>query len=409
MSQFRAAAGVVGAAGAGVVVSMFSATPALDTNDANQGNSFRVLCDVGASSRSLIRATIQPGTANSLTVTHASIGKWAGDANYSDTTGTPIELKFGGASGFAGATSAQTSDWTDISSLSLAPGEKVVVIYDVLSGAAATASQRYNNAASNATTFYQSIESWNIASTAGRGFNLVANTNYCIASVETKGAVRAGVNGSNPAHEPPLSFEDGIFTSMIESAAPIILSSGQNLSHRSIEEFSGNPTITCRGSNTLSYCRVNSRECIRITDNDLLIDHCYLEATGEGEDHADTLQAYSPGARGGTVTISNTHIRAHATAATAGFFIADNWGGSVVLQDVIIQGGPWGLRFMADGADINISLSNVYFIGPFGAEGGPYSFEDYNGGTHAILQWDNVREATIVDGELVLGDALPQP
>jgi hypothetical protein len=405
MSQFRALAGVIASAAQGVVT-MFTATPALDTDDANQGNSFRILCTVAESSLSHVRVTLQPGTSNSLTITHASVGKWAGDPNYPDTTAAPIELTFLGNSGFAGARAAQVSDWVDVSSLSFAPGDTMVVIYDILSGGASTASQRYDNSATNATTFYQSIESWNISSTIGLGFNLVANTNFCVASIETQN----GGGGAIEIPDIPMSFDDALFTGMTESASRVTLQSGEDLSRYSIVEASGEPSITCLGNNELAYCRVDSRECIRITDNDLLIQYCYLESTGTGDDHADTLQAYSPGARGGTVTLKNTHVRAHTTAATAGLFIADNWGGDVVLEGVIFQGGPYGMRIHADATcHINVSLKDVYFVGPFGGVGGPYLVAGNGGGTYTVVQWDNVREATIVDGELVPGNLLPSP
>jgi hypothetical protein len=416
MSQFRAIAGVVGAAAvaASTPIELFAADPALSADDANANTSFRVVCAITGSTGTQIRVTFQPGSTNSLSILHASFGKWDTNLNYSNTTATPIELKFGGASGFAGATTAQTSDWADLSGLDLSTGDRIVVIYDVAPGTASTSSQRYNNAATGATAFFHGGDAtWDDMDVTTNGFTKLAATNYCIASVETKGAGSSTSGGDSGgggvAHDIPLSFDDGKFTGMTELVMPVVLENGDDLSHYSIREQGVSYSILCKGNNELSFIRVLSRECIRITDNDLLIEDAYLEAEGVGDDHADTLQAYSPGARGGTVTLRRVHVRAHTTAATAGFFIADNWGGSVVLQDVIIQGGPWGLRFMADGADINISLSNVYFIGPFGAEGGPYSFEDYNGGTHTILQWDNVREATIVDGELVPGNLLPSP
>ena len=416
MSQFRAIAGVVGTAAvaASVPVELFAADPALGADDANANTSFRVVCGVTGRTGTQIRVTFQPGSVNSLTILHASFGKWDTRLNYSDTTAAPIELKFGGASGFTGATAAQTSDWADLSGLDLSSGDRIVVIYDVAPGTASTASQRYNNAATGATAFYHTgEESWNVMSTAGHGFSMLATTNYCIASVETRG-VGSSTSGGNDggggvAHDIPLSFNDGKFTGMTELVLPVTLGSGEDLSRYSIQEQGESYSILCLGNNELSFIRILSRECIRITDNDLLIEDAYLEAEGQGDDHADVLQAYSPGARGGTVTLRRVHIKAHMTAATAGFFVADNWGGSIVLEDVIVNGGPYGLRFMADGTDLNISLSNVYFVGPFGAEGARFSFEDYNGGTHTILQWDNVREATIVDGELVLGDLIPQP
>ena len=95
--------------------------------------------------------------------------------------------------------------------------------------------------------------------------------------------------------------------------------------------------------------------------------NCYLEAKGVGDDHADVIQAYAPGARG-TIVLRNTHIRAYNQAATAGLWVADNWTGGIDIKDTIFQGGPYGLRFYSDvGGDVTLDMENVYFVGPFGA------------------------------------------
>ena len=154
----------------------------------------------------------------------------------------------------------------------------------------------------------------------------------------------------------PLSFDDPMFTGMTEKHSCVTLSSGQNLSNTSIEEQSGNPTVVSNGGNTLTKIRVRSRECIRITDSDLTIENAYLEAQGTGDDHADTLQAYSPGARG-SVTLRNVHVRAYTEAATAGYFSADYWSGTITCENVIFQGGPFGIRVHSD-TDGHIDLSH---------------------------------------------------
>jgi hypothetical protein len=186
------------------------------------------------------------------------------------------------------------------------------------------------------------------------------------------------------------------------------LSNGQNLTRTSIKEQSGNPSVTCNGGNKLTYVRVNSRECIRITGGVLTIENAYLEAKGSGDDHADTLQAYSPGTRNGAVTLKNTHVRAYNQAATAGYFTADNWGGSITLQDVIFQGGPYGLRTIADpGCTVNVELTNVFFVGPFGYD--KFAFQKVGTGTLNITKWENVCNATIVGGALVPGTPIAKP
>jgi hypothetical protein len=204
----------------------------------------------------------------------------------------------------------------------------------------------------------------------------------------------------------PMSFNDPMFDDMTEKTSCMTLSTGQNLSNHSIKENSGNPTVVSHGNNKITKLRVKSRECIRITDGDLTIENAYLEAQGTGDDHADTLQAYSPHANG-NVTLRNTHVRAFNEAATAGYFSADYWGGTITCENVIFQGGPYGFRVHADtGASLDISMKDVFFVGPFGYDAfliGPY------GGTVTIHQWENVCHATIQNGKLVPGAAINKP
>jgi hypothetical protein len=210
----------------------------------------------------------------------------------------------------------------------------------------------------------------------------------------------------------PISFDDSMFTGMTELTDSVILNDGINLTRTSIVEQGGNYSILCHMNNAVTYCRVQSREAVRLEGGAVLIQHCYLEAEGieAEEDHADVLQCYSPGARGAAMTVKNTHVRAFNTAATAGFFVADDWGGSLTFEDVIFQGGPYGLRVISDpGCHIDVAMKNVFFVSPWGVDGGPFSFEEIDTGTISITQWLNIHEATIVGGTLVPGNAIPQP
>lgn len=391
-------------------VTIFAADPALDTNDANSEACFRVVCTLTEDMLDQFRVSVQPGNGQ-LTISHLSAGERTADAAKADTIAKPQELLFSAASGFSGATTLQTSDWTDSGALSsLVAGDEIVIIFRT--GSSGQDSQKYNAAAVGASAYFKADPTdgyWNDAvvadftSVGGGGYN------YCIASIETRTGGTGG-GGEDTNTNIPMNFDDPMFTGMTELTAPIFLGNGDNLSRTSIVESSGDSTIVCEGNNDVKYCRVDSRECVRITAAQLLIDHCYLEATGSGEDHADGLQAYAPGTRNGDVLIQYTHIVAHQTAATAGLLVGDDWGGSITLKNVIFNGGPFGLLVFSDaGCQINLSLQNVYFVGPFGAEGGPFSFSDVGGGTHTILQWDNVCEATIVDGVLIPGALISQP
>lgn len=178
-----------------MVATVFTANPALNADDVNNQTSFRIVCTLAAASNGSLQVTIQPGTTNNLTISHASIGKWSGSG--ANTTATPLELKYGGASGFSNATTAQLSDLLDHSvatngatGFSLASGDKVVVIYDIVNQGTSHASQRYNGAATNADTFYKVPgTSWN--SNSSTGFTQLTGYNFAVAKVETNSASTA--------------------------------------------------------------------------------------------------------------------------------------------------------------------------------------------------------------------------
>ena len=205
----------------------------------------------------------------------------------------------------------------------------------------------------------------------------------------------------------PMSFNDPMFTGMTEKTSTMSLSNGQNLNKVSIKENSGNPTITSHGNNRITTCRVQSRECVRITSGVLTIENTYLEAHGSGDDHADVLQAYSPHSTG-TVTLRNVHVRAFNEAATAGYFSADYWGGKIICDNVIFNQGPFGIRAIADaGSTVEVEMSNVFFVGPFHWD--KFSFEQYDSGRMTITKWQNVRNATIENDKLVPGSVINKP
>lgn len=176
-----------GGGGGGEPGFLYQASPALNANDANTGTSFRVCVPVAMNALGEARVTIRPGTVNALTILHASIGKrTTGEPLYPNTTATPIELLFGGVSGFVAATTPMTSDWADISSLGLLSGDQAVCIYDIIAGGPTTASQRYATGSTGVTTFFQSGESYNVSNTVGLGFTNSDNSNFGIDAVETR-------------------------------------------------------------------------------------------------------------------------------------------------------------------------------------------------------------------------------
>jgi hypothetical protein len=149
---------------------------------------------------------------------------------------------------------------------------------------------------------------------------------------------------------------------------------------------------------------VNSSEALRIVSGTIRLQDSYLEATGHGDDHADVIQAYSPGSRGSLI-LRNTSIVAHNTAATAGIFIADSWKPDLVdLENVMFSGGPYAFRMHVDGyAGSHLRMKNVCFVGPFNY--GLYLIDDLV----TIDEWTNVNECVIQNGKLVPTKAIPHP
>jgi len=207
----------------------------------------------------------------------------------------------------------------------------------------------------------------------------------------------------------PLQYDDTRF-GRNEASGAVKLPPNGTVSNKSITETNGTASIVIGNGGTIRNCRVNSRECVRIGGSGtFLIDHCYLEARGVENDHADVIQAYSPGSRG-ILKVTNTAIATHDIAATAGLFIADNWTGTIELENVAFIGGGvgFGLRVHPDtGGDNIVRLKNVFFVPPFGY--GPFYFKDFGGRKNIIELWENVRIATISNGQLVPRKPLPKP
>ena len=207
----------------------------------------------------------------------------------------------------------------------------------------------------------------------------------------------------------PLSFNDARFGGNAASD-PVTIAAGGTLGNKSITQTGNIASIVTRDGAIIQTCRVNSRECVRIGGSgSFQVDNCYLEALGVGSDHADVIQAYSPGGRG-TLRVSNTAIVTHGVAANVGMFIADNWTGTIDLENVAFVGGGvnYGLRVHPDtGGDNIIKLKNVFFVPPF--RYAPYLFGNYGGRKNFIQLWDNVCNATIVNGALVPSSVMPKP
>jgi len=207
----------------------------------------------------------------------------------------------------------------------------------------------------------------------------------------------------------PMSFNDTMFASMTELTAQAWCQRGQNIDHKSLNSPNyAEAAFGGQGNNNFSYCRCNVREGLHVRGPGYFnVSNCWLQATGQGDDHADGIQAYAPGSRG-TITVRNTSVKMSNTAATAGMFVADNWTGTIDIQDCMFWGGPFGLRLHPDaGGDNDVYLKNVYFVGPFAY--GPIYFSDYGGHVNHIRKWENVCKATIENGVLKPGSPIKPP
>lgn len=171
--------------------------------------------------------------------------------------------------------------------------------------------------------------------------------------------------------------------------SPIRSSKGLSLVETSIELPRDDRTIVCLGDNSLRRCRVKSRETVRIAGGGTFtIDGCSLEAIGIGNDHADCIQCYSPGDIG-KLHIKNTTIRAYRTSdvtppqiGSQGLFVADNWTGTVICENVVFwgagnyachifpdTGGDWPFTCNVDGSALRKNSENQHngltsFFGP---------------------------------------------
>ena len=197
----------------------------------------------------------------------------------------------------------------------------------------------------------------------------------------------------------PLSFDDPVFANATNMDSNANSPAGAVLSDKSIV-VDGAPASIGYGAFTLNRVRIRSSEAIRVGGGDVTLNWVWAESQGVPGDHADSLQCYGPESTG-LVTVNNTTFRAHNDHATAGYFAADNWRGTHRLNNVLFWGGPVGLRLNRDGG-AGVYLKNVFFVKD------SFKFRPYQINI-PILQWQNVRYVSIVNGQLVMGEELPQP
>ena len=151
----------------------------------------------------------------------------------------------------------------------------------------------------------------------------------------------------------------------------------------------------------------------------LNVDQGFINCVARTPDHSDGLQTFSEGGSG-NVNITNTCFRSYTDAEAlsiygAGFIGSDSidWSdlfqGTISLQNVLIWGGSRGVKIDADVGTTHVSFDHVYFVP---SPDGWTFFKTQiipTGGTLIIDKWNEVRDATIVNGVIVPNALIPSP
>lgn len=133
---------------------IFTPSSTLNANNTGWGSkSIRVVCTATGSGSQMRVTLTPPSTGNSAVIAHVSAGIWS--ANQADVAATPVEAKFGGASGVT-LTAGGSVQVSDAFTLSVSGGDKVVIIMDVTSGDFRVR----GGGASNVNSYYKTGSSW---------------------------------------------------------------------------------------------------------------------------------------------------------------------------------------------------------------------------------------------------------
>lgn len=157
------------------------------------------------------------------------------------------------------------------------------------------------------------------------------------------------------------------------------------------------------------------------------LDQCYINCIGFTGDHPDGIQAFAGigGPMKGNLKVTNTFFRSYGTnesiavygssaVSSDALFYSDGSSGNVTFNNVVVASGDRGVTIDADtsGLTIHVNFNNVYFV-PTAADsfaGWVYRIEVRGtGGTLVIDNWSNVFMATIVNGVIIPGVAIPSP
>lgn len=157
---------------------VFLPSAALSSDDTNTNISLRMICTLSHAITGPFRIILEASSTLAFVASHIGAGKGNGTA--SNTTATPFEVKFSGASGLTlPAGEYVASDLIDPGITTFAIGDKLIVIIDIPTG---TAGQRLSSSNSNVTSFFaQPGASYNVA--APSGYTASANNNFSVKAI----------------------------------------------------------------------------------------------------------------------------------------------------------------------------------------------------------------------------------
>lgn len=239
--------------------------------------------------------------------------------------------------------------------------------------------------------------------------------------------------GGTPRNLIPMSLSDSRFAANTPGTTSVTYGSSTtlvNLDFSQAPTYSGNGDQCFAfgggaGTNTMSKCRVDWREGPRISiaNSVINVDQCFINCVGVTGDHADGMQAFMAGP-GAQLVVTNTCFRSYddvEAATTYGtsfigsdaFFWADTSAGSVTFNNVLIWGGARGTAIYPDnGVTVHINFNNVYYAPSSSNSFEFFTYDIRSGtppGTLIVDNWTNVFAATVVNGVIVPGAALPSP
>lgn len=373
-------------------VVVFQPSAGLAGSDNNPNLGFRVAATLTGAIDKGFRVTLRSG-AGALELNNVGFGKRSSGA-IATAPLIPLTFNDGETSVVLGPNTSITSDYVYVTDVTFAVDDVMLVGFAVGLGSTGLSSGN-----SNVVSYFGAP---NNSMLADPSYATSAGNCFALQSIEARDYLPPAIVGI------PLTADAAQFTGNASSLGENPADNATVLNKTINSLASGDASIFIAGFATVENCSVFSRECIRIAGDGATIRNSYLEATGQDEDHADTIQCFATTPVPAVVQVENTAIVAHETAATAGFFWADGFMGDVSFSNVMFMGGPYGLRIAADTDTVaHVSLVNVFFVYPFGAA--PVFFEQIGDSDVIIDAWVNVRRAYLIGGQLIPGASIPQP